>query len=206
MLKLPLVPISIDPYVNPIAISLSKFPLANIIVALSSIPHSRTVFQTAEPLALIKFSIWPLIFSHTFRFAINVITLKDASILKLLITHSVFIVAFPLSFVYAIVRVKHYSISMPFSINNLSIICRVFVLFKFQVVGLMQLLEVNYIGLGLVGLEFVENSFVPLARTEGFNVGLSNTRFIVFVLSKFVQISVVKRHELIILLLKKIKD
>lgn len=101
--------------------------------------------------------------AQSFRFAVDIVALVDATVLELLEAFTILKIAFPFSFVDAVVRVHHHAQTVPFSIDNFPIECRVFVLLQLEIGRLVQLLEVDDVGLWLVGLEFADNCFETFA-------------------------------------------
>lgn len=67
-----LISIPIDPDMHPIAFSFAHPPLPDIAVSFTALPHPRTMFESIEPLPLIKLSVWPTILPHPFRLPIHI--------------------------------------------------------------------------------------------------------------------------------------
>ena len=61
--KFSFVSISVDPNVDPEAISVSIFPFSNIVVSFNSSPRTRAMFDPILPLAVVGLSVGPLIVS-----------------------------------------------------------------------------------------------------------------------------------------------
>ena len=92
LLELTLIPVSIDPHMHAVPIGLSELPLTHVVVSLCSKPHSRAMFESAQPLALVKLSVGPLVLADPLGLAIHVVPLVYAAIWKLLVALPILVV------------------------------------------------------------------------------------------------------------------
>ena len=138
LLKLTLISISVYPDMYTISISFSKLPFSNIAIPFSSLPHPRAVLKAIDPLSFIKLAIRPLIFPNSFGPAIDVASLVYTAVRKTFIAFSVFQVTRPLSFIKALVVVKHHSQAMPLIVDYFPVKGSVSVFFQFQMWGVTQ--------------------------------------------------------------------
>jgi hypothetical protein len=137
------------------------------------------MLHAIQPLSFVKLAIGPRISADTLRFAIDIKSFEDGSVGKLLKAFSVFEVVFPLPFVnsefswrflnlvkinkliifadegWALI-VNHDSFAVPFSVDEIAIVDRLFVFFEFKLRGSMELLNVDILLIGLIVFEKVD--------------------------------------------------
>lgn len=116
---------------DAIPFRLAHPPLSNIAVSLGASPHAGAVLESVDPLSFIGLSVFPNVFSDSFGFAVDVLSLIGAAIWEYFEASALFVVALPMSFVNSIVVIDHHAESVPAAIDNLTIVCCLAVLFQF---------------------------------------------------------------------------
>jgi hypothetical protein len=140
-LELSLIPIPIDPGMDPIAVGLAELPLADIGVTSGSAPHAGTVLQAVDPLSLVELAVGPEVCADPFGLAIDILSVVLGAIGKLLVALAVLEVGLPLALVQPAVVVHHHSFAVTFAVEHLAVEHALLVALELEQLGLVQVVD-----------------------------------------------------------------
>lgn len=128
---------------NTISFCFPHPPFSNVAISFSASPHSRTMFQSVDPLSFIGLAVGPGVLAYAFRLAIHVVTLVRVAVGKHLETDTLFVVALPVPFIHPFVVINDDSQPVPASVGYLPVVGSLSELFQFEIWRSLQFLEVD---------------------------------------------------------------
>jgi len=110
---LTLVPIAVEPGVDPVPLSLAVDPLPDVTVSVDSLPDAVALLLGATPLAIVDLPISPGVGALSFRLALSVVALVGITVAEKLIASSMSLVCRPFSLIDASGLIHDDSFALP---------------------------------------------------------------------------------------------
>ena len=165
---------------DTISLCLPHLPFSNVTISFCTSPHSRTMFQSVDPLSFIGLAVGPYVFAYTFGLAIHVVTLVIVAVGKHLETNALFVVAFPMPFIHSFVVINDDSHAVPAPVDNFSVVSSFSEFFQLEIRRVLQFFEVNDVRFRNILLEHLHQVFVGRLAHDGADIRLRYTGLIVF--------------------------
>jgi len=80
------------------------------------------MLQSIHPLSLIELTIAPSVFAYTLRFTIDVLSIVNTAIRKLLEAKSLLVITLPITFIDTLILIQHNAPPMSLAIDYISVV------------------------------------------------------------------------------------